>query len=54
MLNSFNNHLSKVKLPNNFGEFLKAEKQDQLVVVGVAGEFDQNVLTQHLRKLYVA
>lgn len=37
MLNSFNNQISKIKVPSNFGEFLKAEKQEQLVVVGVAG-----------------
>lgn len=39
MLNSFSNQLSKIKLPNNFDAFLKAEKQDQLAVVGIAGKY---------------
>lgn len=37
MLNSFTNQLSKIKLPNNFDAFMKSEKQDQLAVVGIAG-----------------
>jgi len=36
-MNVFVNQLSNVKIPTNFGDFMKAERQDQVVVVGIAG-----------------
>lgn len=44
MLNSFTNQLSKIKLPNNFDAFMKSEKQDQLAVVGIAGDHNLGII----------
>jgi sterol 24-C-methyltransferase len=37
MMNGFSSQLSKIKIPQNMGDFLKQDRNDQLVFVGVAG-----------------